>query len=138
MRVCLVVSMLLGVLALTAVQGLAARDGGTAAVALSPAKYEAGRKIYRKYCGQCHALKVARAVGFGQDKLKTEPGPSFNKLRVPFKLSISAVVLSTIGGHETIQHRMRWQEIHDVARWVDQVTKRHPITAPGVGYLTGR
>ena len=138
MRACLVISVLLGALAVTTVQGLAARAGGTSAAALSPAKYDEGRRIYRKYCGQCHALKVARAVGFGQDKLKTDPGPSFNKLRVPFKLSVSAVVLSTIGGHETIQHKMRWQEIHDVARWVDQVTKKHPVLAPGVGYLTGR
>ena len=41
-----------------------------------------GRKLYRKYCGQCHALKEARAVGFGQDKGKTEPGPSLDSLRV--------------------------------------------------------
>jgi hypothetical protein len=138
MRASLVVSMLVGALAVPAVAGVTTRDTSTTAKPLSPAKYTAGRNIYRKYCGQCHALTVARAVGFGQAKEKTEAGPSFNKLRVPFKLSISAVVLSTIGGHETIQHRMRWQELYDVAKWLDQVTKGHPIMAPGVDYLTGR
>jgi hypothetical protein len=137
-RACLILLAVTGALALPAVQGLAAQDAATRVEALSPAKYTAGRNVYRKFCGQCHALKVARAVGFGQDKLKTDAGPSFNRLRVPFRLSISAVTLSTIGGHETIQHRMRWQELYDVARWLDHVTKKHPQMAPGVEYLTGR
>jgi hypothetical protein len=137
-RACLVLLVIAGALAVPAVQGLAAQDAARRAEALSPAKYTAGRNGYRKYCGQCHALKVARAVGFGQDKLKTDAGPSFNRLRVPFRLSVSAVTLSTIGGHETIQHRMRWQDLYDVARWLDQVTRNHPVMAPGIEYLTGR
>src|SRR5262245_12482015 len=129
---------LIAALAAPVVHGSATPSAVTTAAALSPGKHAAGRNIYRKYCGQCHALRAALAVGFGQEKLKTDPGPSFNRLRVPFKLSISAVVLSTIGGHETIQRTMRWQQLYDVARWLDQVTKQHPVMAPGIDYLTGR
>jgi len=138
MRRLLFLVVLTGALVLPASQGSSAPMAATAGKPLSPAKYTAGRIVYRKYCGQCHALNAANAVGFGQQKLKTDPGPAFNRLRVPFKLSISAVVLSTIGGHETIQHRMRWQELYDVAKWLDQVTRQHPVMAPGIDYLTGR
>src|SRR5262245_29634260 len=138
MRTLLMLVVLTGALAVPASQSSGAPTTATATKPLSPAKDVAGRIVYRKYCGQCHALEAANAVGFGQQKLKTDPGPAFNRLRVPFKLSISAVVLSTIGGHETIQHRMRWQELYDVARWLDQVTKQHPVMAPGIDYLTGR
>src|SRR5690349_14486710 len=113
MRRTLILAMVVAALVLPPVQGSAAPSAGSTANALSPAKYAAGRNLYRKYCGQCHALKAALAVGFGQQKLKTDPGPSFNQLRVPFKLSISAVGGSTIGGHATMQRKMRWQELYD-------------------------
>jgi len=99
---------------------------------LDPAKLAVGRKLYRKYCGQCHALKAALAVGFGQEKLHTDPGPSFNSLRVPFNLSVLAVVLS-ISGHETIQNKMSWQEIFDVSKFLDQVTRGNPVLATLTG-----
>ena len=93
---------------------------------------EQGRKLYRKYCGQCHALKDARAVGFGQDKLKTDPGPSLNSLRVSWNLSVQAIVLA-ISGHETIQDKMTWKEISDVSAYLEKVTKHHPIPAKITG-----
>jgi hypothetical protein len=128
-------------LAVPAGHGLAARDSaaapqrGAAAQAgakLNPTQMAAGRKLYREYCGQCHALTAARAVGFGQDRLKTDPGPSFNSLRVPYNLSVLAVVLS-ISGHETIQHKMSWKEILDVSRFLDQATRGNPILATLTG-----
>lgn len=92
----------------------------------------AGRKVYRKYCGQCHALKAARAVGFGQDKLKTDPGPSLNYLRVSWNLNVSAIVLA-ISGHETIQDKMSWREIEDVSTFVEKATRGNPIPAKLTG-----
>jgi mono/diheme cytochrome c family protein len=97
-----------------------------------PVTLEEGRKLYRKYCGQCHALKEARAVGFGQDKGKTEPGPSLDNLRVSWNLSVSAIVLA-ISGHETIQDKMTWVEIEDVSTYVERVTKNNPIPAKITG-----
>jgi mono/diheme cytochrome c family protein len=91
-----------------------------------------GRKLYRKYCGQCHVLTVARAVGFGQDKPNTDPGPSLDNLKVPWNLTVSAIVLA-ISGHETIQHEMTWREIAIVATYVDKVTKHHKIPAKITG-----
>ena len=91
-----------------------------------------GRKLYRKYCGQCHSLKEANAVGFGQAKLKTDPGPSLNSLRVSWNLCVQAIVLA-ISGHETIQTKMSWQEIDDVSAFVEQATKTHPIPAKITG-----
>ena len=88
--------------------------------------------MYRKYCGQCHALKAARAVGFGQDKLKTDPGPSLNSLRVSWNLNVSAIVLA-ISGHETIQDKMSWREIEDVSTFVENATRDNPIPATMTG-----
>jgi mono/diheme cytochrome c family protein len=98
----------------------------------TPKTLENGRKLYRKYCGQCHALKAARAVGFGQAKQKTDPGPSLNNLRVPWNLCVSAIVLS-ISGHETIQDKMSWKEIADVSTFVEKVTRGNKIPAKITG-----
>ena len=133
-RIALVLSLAVA-LALPAAHGWAARDTTAARetkALLGPVQYAEGRKLYRKYCGQCHALKAARAVGFGQDKLATDPGPAFNSLRVPYNLSVLAVVLS-ISGHETIQNKMTWKEIFSVSRFLDQVTRGNPILATLTG-----
>jgi mono/diheme cytochrome c family protein len=92
----------------------------------TPALMAKGRKLYRKYCGQCHALKDARAVGFGQDKLKTDPGPSFDDLRVTWIRCVNAIVLS-IGGHETISQKLTWQQVADVSVYVARVTRDNTI-----------
>jgi hypothetical protein len=92
----------------------------------TPAAMIKGRKLYRKYCGQCHVLKDARAVGFGQHKLNTDPGPSFDDLRVTWIRSVNAVVLS-IGGHETISEKMTWQEVADVSVYLARVTRDNTI-----------
>jgi mono/diheme cytochrome c family protein len=111
-----------------------ASTGSTAATRPlpTPKVMAAGRKLYRKYCGQCHALTAAKAVGFGQDKLKTDPGPSLNNLRVPWNLCVSAIVLA-IGGHETIQDKMSWKEIADVSTFVAKVTRGNKILAKITG-----
>ena len=100
--------------------------------AATPQRMESGRKLYRKYCGQCHALKAAHAVGFGQDKPKTDPGPSLNDLRVPWGLCVNAIVLA-ISGHETIQDKMTWVEIADVSTYVEKVTRGNKIPAKITG-----
>ena len=121
-------------LALTLVVAFAGSAAAVSAVRPPPtkAKLEQGRTLYRKYCGQCHALKEALAVGFGQAKLKTDPGPSLNSLRVNWNLCVQAIVLA-IGGHETIQSKMSWQEIDAVSSFVEQATKTHPIPAKITG-----
>ena len=46
-----------------------------------------GRQLYRKFCGQCHALTAANAVGFGSNNKNGYGelgGPSFNERRVGF------------------------------------------------------
>jgi hypothetical protein len=127
-RLALVLSLAVA-LGVPAAHGWAGRSG---AAAIDPAKAAAGRKLYRKYCGQCHAFKPARAVGFGQDKLKTDPGPSFDHLRVPWGLSVNAIVLA-IGGHETIYDKMSWKELYDVSKWLDDMTRNNKILATITG-----
>jgi mono/diheme cytochrome c family protein len=88
-----------------------------------------GKAIYRKYCGNCHALKEALAAGFGSNNgLGQDGGPSFNDLRVPAGLSISAVT-EQFGGHELVVKKMTWQQIYDVAAFVALATKNHPYLA---------
>jgi hypothetical protein len=124
---------LLVLLALAVAIGVPAAYGSSSAgPTTTKAKDAAGRQLYRKYCGQCHAFKPARAVGFGQDKLKTDPGPSFDHLRVPYSLSVNAVVLA-IGGHETIYQKMSWKELYDVSKWLDANTRTNKILATITG-----
>lgn len=91
-------------------------------------KLEIGKRLYRKYCGQCHALRAANAAGFGSQKLGQEGGPSFNQLRVPFALSISLMTQSS-AGHERVVRHLKWAEIRDVAAFVAASTKRNPVLA---------
>jgi mono/diheme cytochrome c family protein len=89
----------------------------------------AGKKGYRTYCGQCHALAEALAAGFGaENKFGQDGGPSFNELKVSATLSISAIT-ELFGGHEIVLRKMNWTEIHDVAAFVEQATKKHPLVA---------
>jgi mono/diheme cytochrome c family protein len=89
---------------------------------------EAGKKLYRKYCGQCHALSAARAVGFGTGGTKRalgeDGGPSFDTLRVPYSLSILAVTVPW-AGHEVISHKMTWSQVRQTADYIAIVTKTH-------------
>ena len=88
-----------------------------------------GKQLYRKYCGQCHALAAALAAGFGSDKgLGENGGPSFNRLRVPFNLSVVAVT-TPFAGHEAVLSKLTWSEVKQVARFVAVTTKSHPALA---------
>jgi hypothetical protein len=102
----------------------AGRAGGPPGTA---AKLKTGKRLYRKYCGQCHALTVALAAGFGTDNgLGTNGGPSFNSLRVPFNLSVLAVTQPFIG-HEVLVHKMTWTQVREVSEFVATVTKHHQV-----------
>jgi mono/diheme cytochrome c family protein len=115
-------------IALLSAGGVAASIGtrSTDPSATRPAQ---GKKLYRKYCGQCHALDAALAAGFGSNNgLGTNGGPSFNNLRVPFSLSVLAVKQPFIG-HEVLIRKMTWAQVTEVAAFVANVTKHHPVLA---------
>jgi mono/diheme cytochrome c family protein len=108
---------------------LAARANDSSGPAAAPTKLEIGKRLYRKYCGQCHALEPALAVGFGTTNgLGTNGGPSLDILRVPYKLSVLSITLPFIG-HETVVHKMTWVQIDVVSRYVETVTRNHEIVA---------
>ncbi len=95
------------------------------------AKLTVGTKLYRKYCGQCHALREARAVGFGSAKktgLGEDGGPSFDRLRVPFNLSVLAITAPWVG-HELVHEKMTWTQVRQVAEYIETVTKDHKALA---------
>jgi hypothetical protein len=103
--------------------------GRAAGPSAAPTQLETGKRLYRKYCGQCHALTVALAAGFGSDNgFGTNGGPSFDNLRVPFNLSVVAVTQPFIG-HEIIVHKMTWTQIKVVSAFVQTVTKHHSMLA---------
>jgi mono/diheme cytochrome c family protein len=90
-----------------------------------------GRQLYRKFCGQCHALAKALAAGFGSNNPKglgQLGGPSFNELRVPYAFSVQAVTEPT-GGHELLQHKINSKQLHLVARWLANATRNNPVPA---------
>ena len=89
----------------------------------------AGKKGYRQFCGQCHALAPALAAGFGSDHgLGNDGGPSFNTLKVPYNLSMVAVT-GQFDGHALVVKRMTWRQLSQVAAFIDKVTQHHPYLA---------
>jgi mono/diheme cytochrome c family protein len=102
---------------------------GARADAQAPGQLAIGKQLYRKYCGQCHALAQALAAGFGSDKgLGTDGGPSFNNLKVPYNLCIVAVT-EQFGGHELVVKRMTWDQLNQVSSFVAAATKFNPYLA---------
>ena len=88
-----------------------------------------GKQLYRKFCGQCHALSQALAAGFGSDSgLGQNGGPSFNDLRVPYTLSYVAVT-EQFGGHELVVTRMTYPQLNLVCSFVQAATKNNPYLA---------
>jgi hypothetical protein len=105
---------------------------GTGNPAGASIKLETGKTLYRKYCGQCHALTVALAAGFGSENgLGTDGGPNFDNLRVPFNISVLAVTQPFIG-HEVLVHKMTWAQVRTVSIFVAKVTKHHAVLAQNV------
>jgi mono/diheme cytochrome c family protein len=126
-----VAALLAAAAALTAASATLALAGREAAppAAAAQAKLEKGKRLYRKYCGQCHALREARAVGFGTDGvLGKNGGPSFDNLRVPFNLSV-LLVTQRSSGHENLPRKLTWAQVRDVAAFVAKVTRDHPMPA---------
>ena len=118
----------LALLALAACASVAFARGASPP-SLSPAQLAAGEKLYRSYCGQCHALAVALSAGFGSGKgLGTNGGPSFNNLRVPFGLCVISLT-ETFAGHEVIFNTLSWNQVQQVSRYVASVTAHHPVLA---------
>ena len=108
---------------------LAANGANGKGASATPTNLELGKQLYRKFCGQCHALQAALAAGFGSDKgLGQDGGPSFNNLKVPYNLSIVAVT-EQFGGHELVVTRMTWTQLDEVAAFLAKATKTNPYTA---------
>ena len=106
--------------------GYAVRTGETARAERAAPNLTLGKRLYRRYCGQCHALTPALAAGFGSanNGLGEDGGPSFDTLRVPFNLSVVAVT-TPFAGHEIVNEKMTWTEVNQVAKYVEIVTKHH-------------
>ncbi len=105
------------------------------ATAKTPARLEGGKKLYRKFCGQCHALKEARAVGIGigatgkKEKGETDlAGPSFDPLRVTAHQCMLAIT-GVWDGHGKVMTLMTHADIRLVSDYVQAATKDHKYKA---------
>ena len=132
-RVPLVVLCLLALFVVGPVPSVSADSTSSAAASAQPTSevLDLGKKSYRQFCGQCHALKEARAVGFGSAKQKgvgEDGGPSFNQLKVSYQMCLASVTM-LFGGHEKVVRKMTWQQIKDVSKFVQFATRGHPIVA---------
>jgi mono/diheme cytochrome c family protein len=122
-----------GIFAVLAVALLAPAAYGLA-TAQTPAKLDGGKKLYRQFCGQCHALKEARAVGVGlggkgNTKGGTDlAGPSFNELRITKHQSLLAIT-GVWDGHSKVMTLMTRAEIELVSKYVAAATKDHKYKA---------
>jgi mono/diheme cytochrome c family protein len=125
-------------LVLTAQVAYGSSTANRSSTATVPARFEPAKKLYRQFCGQCHALKEARAVGFGSASSKgagEEGGPSFNPLKIRSHLSVLAVT-GVWDGHDKVARRMTWKQIYLVADFIEAATRDHPhvATMPSDGY----
>jgi mono/diheme cytochrome c family protein len=132
-RVTLVALCLLALFVVGPVPSVSANSTSSAAAYAQPTSevLDVGKKAYRQFCGQCHALKEARAVGFGSAKQKgvgEDGGPSFNQLKVSYQMCLASVTM-LFGGHEKVVRKMTWQQIKDVSKFVQYSTRDHPIVA---------
>jgi hypothetical protein len=97
----------------------------------TPAVLDSGMKVYRQFCGQCHSLKEAKAVGFGSataNGVGENGGPSFNLLKVSYQMCLASVT-ELFGGHDRVVKKMTWQQLKDVSTFVQWATRTHPIVA---------
>src|SRR5689334_12745890 len=80
-RLRLVVFLATGVAVLASAAGVWAANRTTGSSGVQ-GNVVAGKKAYRTYCGQCHALAEALAAGFGaENKFGQDGGPAFNELK---------------------------------------------------------
>jgi mono/diheme cytochrome c family protein len=99
--------------------------------AQTPANLDGGKKLYRQFCGQCHALKEAKAVGAGsaqKSKYGEEGGPSFNELKVTAQQSLLAIT-GVWDGHSKVMTLMTRAEINLVSKYVQSATRDHKYKA---------
>jgi mono/diheme cytochrome c family protein len=117
-------------LVLIAIAAALAPTSASLALASRSTTPTAGRDLYRKFCGQCHAFKAARAVGFGSNKsgLGKLGGPSFDELRIPYAISVRHVTQPT-GGHEGVRTKITLKQLHVVATFIATRTRHNPIPA---------
>ena len=112
-----------------AAYGLATQESATSAQ--TPARLDGGKKLYRQFCGQCHALKEAKAVGAGsaqKSKYGEDGGPSFNELKVTAHQSLLAVT-GVWDGHSKVMTLMTRSEINLVSNYVAAATRDHKYKA---------
>jgi len=125
---CVVASIVLAVSAVAATRSIAATSPSAAR---ATGDLVAGRKLYRQFCGKCHALDAALSAGFGSSNkfgFGEYGGPSFNLLRVPYAFSVTAVAQPT-GGHEIVKAKITSRQLHTVAAFIARVTRHNPIPA---------
>ena len=124
-KLSVLVSLVVALSAVPAAYSLAARTQTVPATSNAAL----GKQLYREFCGQCHALTQALAAGFGSNNgLGQYGGPSFNNLKVPYDLSVSAVTES-FAGHELVVKRITWQQLDTVAAFLASATKMNPYLA---------
>ena len=110
-----------------------AKASPNAASAQVPARLNGGKKLYRQFCGQCHALKEARALGQGVGKTNKkgygeDGGPSFEELRVTAHQCKLAIV-GVWDGHAKVMTLMTRSEINLVSDYVQAATRDHKYKA---------
>jgi mono/diheme cytochrome c family protein len=82
-----------------------------------PGNAENGKKVYVAFCGKCHTLSAAGARG--------TLGNNLDHVEVTFSCTVSAIE-NGVGGiqAEYVLRNVTFQQVYDVAKYVNQVSKR--------------
>jgi mono/diheme cytochrome c family protein len=105
--------------ALIAVAAAAFAGTGLATTAARPGNPEAGRKIFKEFCAQCHNFRATQSHASAAMIKNGHAGSDLDVLKPSYSRTVTAVVQGEGGlAAEYFLRRLTFQQIYDVASFV--------------------
>jgi len=107
------------VIALTVVATLALSGAAIAQKAATPGNPEAGRKIFKRFCGQCHQFRATESKPSAAMLKAGHAGSDLDVLKPSYSRTVTAIVQGEGGlAAEYFLRQLSFQQIYDVAYFV--------------------
>jgi len=105
--------------ALTVVTTLALSSAAIAQKSATPGNPEAGRKIFKRFCGQCHQFRATASKPSAAMLKNGHAGSDLDVLKPSYSRTVTAIVQGEGGlAAEYFLRRLSFQQIYDVAYFV--------------------
>jgi len=107
------------VIALTVVTTLAVSGVAIAQKSATPGNPEAGRKIFKRFCGQCHQFRATESKPSAAMLKNGHAGSDLDVLKPSYSRTVTAIVQGEGGlAAEYFLRQLSFQQIYDVAYFV--------------------